>query len=174
LIKLATLAALSCSTPARDESAGSKPAENQVLFEDVRIDRWEQDRLRYRAYLGSVRLDRESGHVLGESVRADVLDREARIETRVTAPRLVSDLRSRLVRLEQGVVVRDEAGRTLRTETLQYDSGADQLETSAPVEIEGDNFRANGGRLSGQPRAGQLEIEGPTTGTITPSSPSAR
>lgn len=170
MISLATLAATSCSTPARDEEVGSKPAEHQVLFEGVRIERWEQDRLRYRARIRNARLDRDSGHVTGETVRADVLDEAAQVEARVTAPRMVSDLRSGRVSLESGVAVTDRDRRTLRTETLRYDSRADQLETSAPVEIEGENFRASGGRLSGQPRGGRLFVEGPSTATVTPAS----
>ena len=138
-----------------------------MLFEQVRIDRWEQDRLRYRARIRSVRLDRDSGHMIGETVDIESLDRTAQVDARVTAPRMVSDLRSRLVRLEGGVVAVDRDRRTLRSETLQYDSGADRLETSAPVEIEGDNFRALGRRLTGQPRAGHLEVEGPSTATVT-------
>ena len=173
MIKLATLASVSCTTPVRDDAPGSKPAEHQVLFEEVRIDRWSQDRLRYRARIRSVRLDRESGQVTGETVSADVLDRAAQIEAQVTAPRMVSDLRSGDVSLEAGVAVTDRDRRTLRTETLRYDSSGDRLETSAPVEIEGENFRAKGGRMTGQPRAGQLFVDGPTTATVT-SSPGGR
>jgi LPS export ABC transporter protein LptC len=169
LIKLAACAAIACSSPPRDDVASAaKPAENQVLFEGVRIDRWEEDRLRYRARIRSVRLDRESGHVLGETVAADVLDRQGETEARVTAPRMTSDLRSRRVRLLDGVVITDRQRRTLRSETLDYDSAADRMETSEPVQIEGDNFRATGRRLFGQPREGHLEVDGPTTATVTP------
>lgn len=171
LIVLA-IVTVSCSTAPREDERdrSSEPAEHQVLFEGVRIDRYEQDRLRYRALIRSARLDRESGHLAGETVAADSLDDDAQIDARVTAPRMLSDLRSRRVRLEDGVVITDRAGRTLRTETLDYDSAADRLETSAPVRIEGENFHATGGRLTGQPRAGQLEVEGPTTATVTAAS----
>jgi LPS export ABC transporter protein LptC len=169
LIHLSLLASVACSTPRPDDASETKPAENQVLFEQVRIERWEQDQLRYRARIETVRLDRDSGHMTGEIVSVDALDREAQIQARVTAPRMVSDLRSRQVRLEGGVRIVDREKRTLRSETLDYDSGADQMETSTPVEIEGENFRARGRRLYGQPRAGALEVEGPTTATVTSS-----
>ncbi len=168
LIKLAVVASLGCSTSPRAVPTGrTKPAENQVFFEGVRVDRFEKDHLRHRARIRTARLDRDSGQVLGETIEAEVLDQDTVVEARVTAPRMVSDLRSRQVQLEGGVEIRDRAGRTLRTETLQYDSSADRLETSAPVEIEGDNFHATGGRLTGQPRKGELEVEGAASATIS-------
>jgi LPS export ABC transporter protein LptC len=168
LIKLAIVSTVACSPRTRDAAdVGPNPEANQVLFEGVRIDRFEKDRLRTRARIRSARLDRESGHVTGGSVEAEVYDETSALEARVTSPRMVSDLRSHVVRLEEGVVITDRVGRTLRTETIQYDSSADRLETSAKVEIDGDNFHAKGGRMTGQPRAGLLELEGPTTSSLS-------
>lgn len=173
LIKAAFLAMNACSSgsSAKEAGSGGAPAENQVLFDGVRVDRFERDRLRHRAHLAQARLDRASGTVTGEVVEAQALEGEE-VRAEVRAPRMRSELKSRTVTLEGGVTVTDHEGKTLRTETLTYDSARDWLETSAPVSIEGENFHATGGRLTGHARAGRLEVEGPAAGRVLPKSTS--
>lgn len=151
-----------------------RAAGNQVVLEDVEIDRFEQDQLRTRARVARLHLDRTIGLALGDGVRIDVLEKEPRlaaagvVHAQVEAPHGRSILDSRVVTLEDGVTLRDREGRVLRTASMTYDSGRDFLSAPGVVTVEGENFRATGASLSGHPVKGDLEVGAPVWGHVEP------
>jgi hypothetical protein len=152
---------LSCARPPRGEGEQDR----RIVFERVAIDRYEQDRRIDRTSIARAYLDRSSGSVDGEGVEAVAFD-AAGTRAMLEAGRLRADLGTRIVDFGGGVVIRDRSGPTIRSETLRYDSKRDELATESGVVLEGEGFRAEGGRLTGHVRGRRLWIEGPTTARI--------
>jgi hypothetical protein len=191
-----------CSTP--PTGAGLPPPTDPrtvghlAELDGVTLDRFEDDRLRYRATIDHVHFDRTSGIARGEGVAVGILEKEpdsrvpgraerslraqrgtptrpddpenrARfIKVHVEAPRGESALKARTVKLEGGVVINDLDGRTMRTELATYDAPSDQLEAPGEVTLEGANFRAVGASLHGKAVAGAFEVGGPAHAHIEP------
>lgn len=175
--RVASLLALSLGLSAACRDAGLEPPDDpvdgeRVVLREVLLERFEDDRLASRSRVATLYLERAEGLARGEGVQVEVVDREAgpRAPPRaqISAPRGQSLLRTRVVTLEGGVTLTDADGRVLTTDAASFDAVADHLESHGPVTLSGENFRATGARLVGQPGRGHLEVEGPVRGTITP------
>jgi LPS export ABC transporter protein LptC len=165
----------------RNETHGLPPPTSartksqEALLEGVRIDRYENDRLRYHVNLVHASLDRETDVATGEGVEIEVLEKDtSALKARITAPRGKSALRSKVIDLWDGVVMKDVEGRTLKGDAMTYDAASDRLTSQGPVTLEGDNFRAVGVSLSGQPQKGVLDVAPPVRAHIEPRHPPLR
>lgn len=143
-------------------------------LDGVSIERFEADRLIFKAEVESAELDRGSGSATGRGVVIRVFDREGSASgnveerARVQAPLAAADLRARSLTLEGGVVIRDREGRRMFTERVTYDAPSEIVSAPRPVDLEGDNFRARGASLVGHRIDEVLEIGGAVSATVAP------
>ena len=142
---------------------------HSVVLMGVRFDRFEQDILRYRARLRSLRFDRSSGEIEGAAIEAVVLDPETRTaQTVISAPVGRARKQANEIVLSGGVQAVDRDARTLATDAAVYLVDKDLLTSTSTVTLFGDNFTARGRRLHGHPKVGRLEIEGPLRARVVP------
>ena len=154
---LTLIFAAACTPPAPRTTP--PPHDGRARLEQITVDRFVTDQLRVRARIAGATVDRERGLIEGEQI---TIAAEATIE----APRGRADLKTKIVDLEGGVTIVDRDRRKLTTESLRYDAPNDTLITREAVTLEGENFRAHGGRTIAKPNARTIDVEGPATATV--------
>lgn len=158
---LLALALPACSVePSRPVSGTSK---HEVVLSGVKVDRFEGDRIRYRATLRELRLDRIDGRVRGAALTVDVLGDEGETapRARLFAPEASTRLGSDTIELGGGVRIVDAEARVLSSERMRYTGSDGRLVTEAPVTLEGENFRARGRALGATKDSRVVEVLGP-------------
>jgi lipopolysaccharide export system protein LptA len=160
-VTLVWMAGCSVDPPRKVTLAEEVPRGGQVVeLDGVTVDRFRKDRLASRARLEQATLDREKNTLEGTGIR--VVAETATI----TAPRGHGELGDKAVVLEGGVVMINE-GHTVRSDRMIYDAAKETITAPGEVTVEGENFRARGRSLVMKRNEQLLEIEGPTTATIT-------
>ncbi len=139
---------------------------SRVKLVQARLERFEADQKTSVTQVEEGWFDREARALQGQKVRATFETQAGPLV--VAAPFGESFLAEGHAHLSGGVEITDADGRVMKTQVLDYFHREDRLESAGEVRIQGENFWLVGERLSGQPRAGLLVLEGQVRAQVRP------